>query len=113
MGQVGFDARYPFIKRGKNINLIVEPRVQLTNSFGSSKLSKFQAYQDSSMITSINPTEINYLSTQQDGQDIDLTEVYYGKVINPQVLIFGNQDLEQISEPHLLLMQEIVVHNYL
>jgi LPS-assembly protein len=33
----------------------------------------FQAYQDSSMITSINPTEINYLSTQQDGQDIDLT----------------------------------------
>ncbi|MDB4845282.1 LPS assembly protein LptD [Hellea sp.] len=73
LGQVGFDARYPFIKRGKNINLIVEPRVQLTNSFGSSKLSKFQAYQDSSMITSINPTEINYLSTQQDGQDIDLT----------------------------------------
>ncbi|MBT4996878.1 MAG: LPS-assembly protein LptD [Hellea sp.] len=73
LGQVGFDARYPFIKRGKNINLVVEPRVQLTNSFGSSKLSKFQAYQDSSMITSINPTEINYLSTQQDGQDIDLT----------------------------------------
>jgi len=73
LGQVGFDARYPFIKRGKNINLIVEPRVQLTKSFGSSKLSMFQAYQDSSMITSINPTEINYLSTQQDGQDIDLT----------------------------------------
>jgi len=73
LGQVGFDARYPFIKRGKNINLIVEPRVQLTNSFGSSKLSMFQAYQESSMITSINPTEINYLSTQQDGQDIDLT----------------------------------------
>ena len=73
LGQVGFDARYPFIKRGKNINLIVEPRVQLTKSFGSSKLSMFQAYQDSSMITSFNPTEINYLSTQQDGQDIDLT----------------------------------------
>jgi LPS-assembly protein len=73
LGQVGFDARYPLIKRGKNINLIVEPRVQLTNSFGSSKLGMFQAYQDSSMFTSINPTEINYLSTQQDGQDIDLT----------------------------------------
>jgi LPS-assembly protein len=73
LGQVGFDARYPLIKHGKNINLIVEPRIQLTNSFGSSKLSMFQAYQDSSMITSINPTEINYLSTQQDGQDIDLT----------------------------------------
>jgi len=73
LGQVGFDVRYPLIKRGKNINLIVEPRVQLTNSFGSSKLGMFQAYQDSSVITSINPTEINYLSTQQDGQDIDLT----------------------------------------
>jgi LPS-assembly protein len=69
LGQIGFDARYPFIKRGKKINIIVEPRVQLTNSFGSSKLDMFEAYQPSS----INPTEINYLSTQQDGQDIDLT----------------------------------------
>ena len=74
LGQVGFDVRYPLIKRGKNINLIVEPRVQLTNSFGSSKLGMFQARQSSSMITSINPTEINYLSTQQDGQDVDFTE---------------------------------------
>ena len=73
LGQVGFDARYPFIKPGKNINLIIEPRVQLTNSFGSSKLGMFQARQSSSMITSINPTEINYLSTQQDGQDVDFT----------------------------------------
>ncbi|MDG1522834.1 MAG: LPS assembly protein LptD [Hellea sp.] len=73
LGQVGFDARYPFIKRGKKIDLIIEPRIQLTNSFGNTKLDKFQASQSSSMITSINPSEINYLSTQQDGQDIDLT----------------------------------------
>jgi LPS-assembly protein len=74
LGQIGFDARYPFIKRGKNINLIIEPRVQLTNSFGNTKLDKFQASQSSSVITSINPSEINFLSTQQDGQDVDLTE---------------------------------------
>ena len=73
LGQVGFDARYPFIKRGKNINLIIEPRVQLTNSFGNTKLDKFQASQSSSMITSSNPSEINYLSTQQDGQETDFT----------------------------------------
>ena len=74
LGQIGFDARYPFIKRGKNINLIVEPRAQLTNSFGNTKLDQFQAHQSSTMITTVNPTEINYLSTQQDGQDIDLNE---------------------------------------
>jgi LPS-assembly protein len=74
LGQIGFDARYPFIRPGETINLILEPRVQITNSFGSSKVDMFQARPSSSMNTLINPTEINYLSTQQDRQGVDFTE---------------------------------------
>lgn len=41
LGQVGLDLRYPFIRRGRNMDLIVEPRVQFTESFGNPKLDRF------------------------------------------------------------------------
>ena len=74
LGQIGFDARYPLIKSGKNINLIIEPRVQLTNSFGSEKLDRFLAYQSTSEQTAGESNELNYISTQQEGEDIDFTD---------------------------------------
>jgi len=74
LGQIGFDARYPLIKSGKNINYIIEPRVQLTNSFGSEKLDRFLAYQSSSEQETSTNNEINYISTQQEGEDIDFTD---------------------------------------
>lgn len=41
LGQVGADVRYPFIKQGKNVDLIIEPRLQVTHSFGDAKLDRF------------------------------------------------------------------------
>lgn len=41
LGQVGVDVRYPFIKRSGNMDIVIEPRVQVTQSFGDGKLSSF------------------------------------------------------------------------
>ena len=41
LGQVGVDIRYPFLKAGEDVTWIVEPRVQVTKSFGDAKLSEF------------------------------------------------------------------------
>ncbi len=41
LGQVGVDVRYPFIKAGENVTWVVEPRVQVTQSFGDAKLDEF------------------------------------------------------------------------
>lgn len=41
IGQAGVDLRYPFIRRGETIDLVVEPRVLFTESFGDSKLDRF------------------------------------------------------------------------
>ena len=41
LGQVGVDIRYPFIKLGEDISWTVEPRLQLTESFGDAKLDEF------------------------------------------------------------------------
>ena len=42
LGYIGVDARYPFIRPGK-VDLMVEPRVQVTHSFGDAKLDQFTA----------------------------------------------------------------------
>ena len=42
LGQVGVDIRYPFIKLGEDVSWIVEPRVQVTQSFGDAKLDEFE-----------------------------------------------------------------------
>ena len=41
LGQVGVDIRYPFLKAGEAVTWIVEPRVQVTKSFGDAKLDEF------------------------------------------------------------------------
>lgn len=41
LGQAGVDLRYPFIRRGDDVDLIIEPRVLYTESFGDSKLDRF------------------------------------------------------------------------
>lgn len=41
LGQAGVDIRYPFIKAGDSINWTLEPRVQVTQSFGNAKLDRF------------------------------------------------------------------------
>lgn len=41
LGQAGVDIRYPFIKLGESSTWIVEPRVQITQSYGDTKLDEF------------------------------------------------------------------------
>ena len=41
LGQVGVDVRYPFIKREGNMDIVIEPRVKVTQSFGDGKLDEF------------------------------------------------------------------------
>lgn len=41
LGQVGVDIRYPFIKLGEDVTWVLEPRVQVTQSFGDAKLDEF------------------------------------------------------------------------
>lgn len=41
IGQVGVDIRYPFIRPGKSVDLVIEPRIQVTESFGDAKLGQF------------------------------------------------------------------------
>jgi len=41
LGQVGVDIRYPFLKVGEKVSWVVEPRIQVTQSFGDAKLDEF------------------------------------------------------------------------
>ena len=41
LGQAGVDIRYPFLKTGEAVTWVLEPRVQLTQSFGNAKLDDF------------------------------------------------------------------------
>lgn len=59
LGQVGVDVRYPFIRKGKAVDLVFEPRVKLTQSFGDAKLDNF-----------IDP--VDGLSVLEDGDSPDL-----------------------------------------
>ncbi len=59
IGQAGIDLRYPFIRPGKTVDLIVEPRIQITQSFGDAKLDEF-----------IDPA--TGLSVLEDGSSPDL-----------------------------------------
>ena len=45
LGQAGVDIRYPFIKPGKAVTWILEPRVQVTQSFGDAKIDNFYTTQ--------------------------------------------------------------------
>ncbi|MEP6342920.1 MAG: LPS assembly protein LptD [Maricaulaceae bacterium] len=61
LGQVGVDIRYPFIKHGNGVNFIIEPRVQITESFGDGRQEDF---------TIIN-NDGDEISLIQDGFDVD------------------------------------------
>lgn len=41
LGQVGVDVRYPFIKHSNGTDIVIEPRVQVTQSFGDGELDSF------------------------------------------------------------------------
>ncbi len=43
LGQAGVDIRYPFLKAGESVTWTLEPRVQVTHSFGDAKLDEFVA----------------------------------------------------------------------
>lgn len=63
-GQVGVDMRWPFLRAGKTVNWILEPRVQVTQSFGDSKSGQF-------LFTKTNNTIVNLA---QDGFGVDLDQ---------------------------------------
>ncbi|HHL43301.1 MAG TPA: LPS-assembly protein LptD, partial [Hellea balneolensis] len=60
IGQVGVDMRWPFLRAGETVDWIIEPRVQITQSFGDGKLANFQFNNGTTA-----------LNLQQDGLDID------------------------------------------
>ena len=63
-GQVGIDMRWPFLKAGKTVNWILEPRVQVTQSFGDGKQGNF-------IFTKTNGDIVNLA---QDGLEVDLDQ---------------------------------------
>lgn len=66
LGQVGADIRWPFIKSGNTVDWIIEPRAQITQSFGDGKLENFE--------TTINGTPTSLF---QDSQDVDLDHALF------------------------------------
>lgn len=61
LGHIGTDIRWPFIRSRNDINIIIEPRLQITQNFGNPKLENFQ-------------TEDETLSLLQDSLDISLDQ---------------------------------------
>ena len=61
LAQIGIDMRYPFIRKGENVDIIIEPRALITETFGNAKLDQFN---------STNPLITESLF--QDSIDIDL-----------------------------------------
>lgn len=64
LGQVGVDVRWPFMKSDGDVSVIIEPRVQITQSFGDGKLDRFL----------LTDTNSNTVSLFQDSLDIDLDQ---------------------------------------
>ena len=67
LGQVGIDARYPFIKSDGNVTWILEPRVQVTQNFGDAKLDQFTTLDSNGFAVDL----------AQDGTDIDLDQALF------------------------------------
>lgn len=62
LGTVGADIRWPFLRAGDGLDIIVEPRVLVTQNFGDGKIGEFTAVDDSGQTVSLF----------QDSLDIDL-----------------------------------------
>lgn len=67
LGQIGVDARYPFIRSGGDVTWIVEPRVQVTQNFGDAKLDQFTTLDENGFA----------IDLAQDGTDIDLDQALF------------------------------------
>ena len=63
-GQIGVDIRWPFLKPGKNVSWIIEPRVQITQNFGDGKRDLFLALNGAG----------NTAQLAQDGLEVDLDQ---------------------------------------
>lgn len=68
VGQVGVDVRYPFIKSSGGVDWIIEPRAQITQSFGDGRLENF---------SSSDSNGENTISTFQDGVNVDLDQALF------------------------------------
>ena len=68
VGQVGVDIRYPFIKSTSGIDWIIEPRAQVTQSFGDGKLENFSSLAENSTTP---------ISTFQDGVNVDFDQALF------------------------------------
>jgi len=68
LGQVGVDIRYPFIKSSGGIDWIIEPRAQITQSFGDGKLENFSSLDETGNIP---------ISTFQDGVNVDFDQALF------------------------------------
>ncbi len=76
VGQVGVDVRYPFIKSSGGIDWIIEPRAQITQSFGDGKLDNFSSTRNP-LSTDGPGTILETVSTFQDGLEIDLDQALF------------------------------------
>ena len=68
IGQVGVDVRYPFIKSSGGVDWIIEPRAQVTQSFGNGKLDNFNT---------IDETGSEEVSTFQDSINVDFDQALF------------------------------------
>jgi len=79
VGQVGVDIRYPFIKSSDGVDWIIEPRVQVTQSFGDGKLDNFSS--TSAPFASDNPRvvepQIVTIPTFQDSVNVDFDQALF------------------------------------
>ena len=68
IGQVGVDVRYPFIKSSGGVDWIIEPRAQVTQSFGNGKLDNFNSTDDTGTVE---------VSTFQDSINVDFDQALF------------------------------------
>ena len=72
VGQVGVDMRYPFIKSSSGVDWIIEPRAQITQSFGDGKIENFTSFR-----TPIDGQDPLSISTFQDGVNVDFDQALF------------------------------------
>ncbi len=68
LGQVGVDIRHPFIKSGNGVDFIIEPRAQITQSFGDGKIGRFSA---------TDATGNTTIDLFQDGVNVDFDQALF------------------------------------
>ncbi len=67
VGQLGVDIRWPFIKSGETVDIIVEPRTLITQNFGDGKIENFTTTDSNNRTVSLF----------QDSLDIELDQTLF------------------------------------